>query len=113
MPAILKSAADAGASFAGYVPLRLPFALAGMFEDWLEKHFPQRKKKVLSRIREIRGGKLNDSQFHTRMHGEGPMAEQLAALFDVARRRAGISEKLPPLSKDKFQRPAGPQMTLW
>src|SRR6185503_15780128 len=70
MPAILKAAADAGAVFAGYVPLRLPFALAGMFEDWLEKHFPQRKSKVLNRIRQIRSGKLNDGDFHTRMTGE-------------------------------------------
>jgi DNA repair photolyase len=113
MPAILKSAADAGACFAGYVPLRLPHALAAMFEDWLEKHFPERKQKVLSRIRDIRGGKLYDSRFHTRMTGEGPFAEQLEKLFDVARRRAGITEKLPPLSKAHFRRPQGPQMTLW
>ncbi|MEA2711433.1 MAG: hypothetical protein QOF78_4034 [Phycisphaerales bacterium] len=113
MPAILNAAADAGACFAGYVPLRLPFALAGMFEDWLEKHFPDRKAKVLNRIRDIRGGKLNDGDFHTRMSGEGPMAEQLSNLFDVAKRRAGITAELPPLSKDHFRRPSGPQMTLW
>jgi len=113
MPAILKAAADAGAVFAGYVPLRLPFALAPMFEDWLEKHFPQRKSKVLNRVRQIRGGKLNDGDFHTRMTGEGPMAEQLSSLFDVAKRRAGITAELPPLSKEHFRRPSGPQMTLW
>jgi DNA repair photolyase len=113
MPAILKAAADAGAVFAGYVPLRLPFALAAMFEDWLEQHFPQRKAKVLNRICQIRGGKLNDGDFHTRMTGEGPMAEQLGKLFDVAKRRAGLTEDMPPLSKDLFHRPSGPQMTLW
>jgi DNA repair photolyase len=105
MPAILKAAAEAGACFAGYVPVRLPFAVKEMFEGWLEQHFPDRKKKVLSRIRDIRGGKLNDSNFHTRMSGEGPMAEQLGQMFDVAKRRAGITEKLPPLSKDLFRRP--------
>src|SRR5439155_16974721 len=63
MPAILKAAAAAGASFAGYTPLRLPYALAGMFEDWLEKHFPDRKQKVLNRIRQIRSGKINDGNF--------------------------------------------------
>jgi DNA repair photolyase len=113
MPAILKAAANAGASFAGYVPLRLPFALAPMFEDWLEKHFPQRKAKVLGRIRDIRGGKLNDSNFGSRMRGEGALADQLSSLFDVARRRAGITEEFPPLSKDQFRRPSGPQMELW
>lgn len=105
MPAILKAAADAGACFAGYVPVRLPFAVKDMFERWLEQHFPDRKKKVLGRIREMRGGKLNDSNFHTRMSGEGPFAEQLSQMFDVAKRRAGITEKLPPLSKELFRRP--------
>lgn len=113
MPAILKSAADAGACFAGYVPVRLPFAVKEMFEQWLHQHFPDRAKKVLSRIRDIRGGKLNNSEFHSRMSGEGPMAEQLSQMFDVAKRRAGIVETLPPLRKDLFQRPGGPQMTLW
>jgi DNA repair photolyase len=113
MPAILKAAADAGAVFAGYTPLRLPFALAPMFEDWLEKHFPDRKAKVLNRIRQIRGGKLNDGNFGSRMRGEGPLAAQLGSLFDLAKRRAGLAEDLPPLSLDHFRRPSGPQMTLW
>src|SRR5438876_5343672 len=91
MPAILKAAAAAGACFAGYVPVRLPFAVKDMFEDWLEQHFPQRKKKVLGRIRDIRGGKLNNSEFHTRMSGTGPMAEQLSQMLDLAKRRTGIT----------------------
>ena len=113
MPAILKAAARAGACFAGYVPLRLPFALAPMFEDWLEKHFPARKAKVLNRIRQLRGGKLNDGDYFTRMTGEGPLAEQLSSLFDLSKRRAGITAELEPLSKEHFRRPGGPQMTLW
>src|SRR3982750_4027830 len=96
MPAILKSAADAGACFAGYVPVRLPFAVKDLFAQWLETHFPDRKDKVLNRIREMRGGKLNDSNFHTRMSGEGVIADQLSQMFDLAKRRAGITEKLPP-----------------
>jgi DNA repair photolyase len=105
MPAILNAAAEAGATFAGYVPLRLPFALAPMFEDWLARHFPERKKKVLNRIRDIRGGKLNDANFHTRMSGEGAFAEQMGAMFEMARRRAGIPESSPPLSKEHFRKP--------
>ncbi|HYO08396.1 MAG TPA: PA0069 family radical SAM protein [Tepidisphaeraceae bacterium] len=105
MPAILRAAADAGASFAGYVPLRLPFALSAMFEDWLEKHFPQRKQKVLNQIRQIRGGKLNDGNFGSRMRGEGPLAEQLGTMFEMAKKRAGITGAFPELSKSHFRRP--------
>jgi DNA repair photolyase len=112
IPAILKSAANAGACFAGYVPVRLPFAVKDMFEQWLEQHFPDRKKKVLGRIRDIRGGKLNDSNFHTRMSGEGPIAEQLSQMFDIAKRRVGITAELPPLSKDLFRRPLQPNEQL-
>ena len=112
-PAILKAVASAGARFAGYVPLRLPYVLAPMFEQWLEQHFPDRKDKVLNRIRSIRGGKLNDGNFSTRMVGEGIFAEQMRTMFELARRKAGIPEEGPPLSKDAFRRPRGPQLTLW
>ncbi|HST61668.1 MAG TPA: PA0069 family radical SAM protein, partial [Longimicrobium sp.] len=70
MPAILAAAAEAGASAASYIPLRLPHGLKGLFEEWLETHFPDRKDKVLNRIREMRGGKLYDSEWGTRMRGE-------------------------------------------
>ena len=115
MPAILKACASAGASFAGFVPLRLPWALAPMFEDWLEKHFPQRKAKVLGRIRQIRAGKLNDAGYYTRMTGEGPLAEHLAKMFEVSKRRAGIVGSFPELRRDQFRRPlaANEQLPLF
>jgi DNA repair photolyase len=113
MPAILKSAAGAGATFAGYVPLRLPLAVAPLFEDWLGRHFPDRKDKVLNRIRSLRGGKLNDSNFGSRMRGEGQWAEQIKTMFDLAKRRAGLDNPYPHLSTAAFRKPAGPQMTLW
>jgi DNA repair photolyase len=112
-PAILKAAADAGASFAAYVPLRLPYVLAPMFEGWLERHFPDRKDKVLNRIRSMRGGKLNDGNFHTRMVGQGVFAEQIATMFEMGRRKAGLSEAGPSLSTAAFRRPPGPQLSLW
>ena len=112
-PAILKAVAAAGACFAGYVPLRLPFALAPMFEQWLGQHFPDRKEKVLNRIRSMRGGKLNDANFGSRMVGEGVFAEQMKTMFELARRKAGIPEEGPKLSTDAFRPPRGPQMTLW
>jgi len=103
IPAVLEKAREAGARFAGYVPIRLPYGLKELFENWLETHFPARKEKVLSRIREVRGGRLNDSSFSTRMRGEGVMADSLRALFQVTKKRLGF-EKLPELSCSAFQR---------
>jgi len=113
MPAILNAAASAGARFAGMVPLRLPYAVAPLFEDWLTRHFPDRKDKVLNRVRSLRGGKLYDASFGKRMTGEGIWADQLQTMFDLASRKAGLDQPLPPLAKDKFRRPRGPQLTLW
>src|SRR5262249_17593543 len=89
MPRIIAEAVKAGAKFAGYVPLRLPFGVKDLFQTWLEQHFPDRKEKVLGQIRAMRGGKLNDSNFGSRMEGQGIFAEQLSKLFDVACRKAG------------------------
>jgi DNA repair photolyase len=113
IPAILKAAAEAGARTAGYVPVRLPFAIKHLFEEWLGRNFPDRKEKVLNRIRSLRGGKLNDSNFHTRMRGQGVWAEQLNTMFDLAKRKAGLDGPFPGTSTAAFHRPAGPQMTLW
>jgi DNA repair photolyase len=105
---ILAAAREAGASFAGYVPLRLPFGLKDLFEQWLGQHFPDRRDKVLNRIRSIRGGKLNDANFHTRMQGQGPFADQIAQMFKLACRKAGIDGTRLALSTDAF-RPHGAQ----
>lgn len=115
IPAILKAASDAGARSAGYVPLRLPFAVKDLFQDWLAAHYPDRKEKILNRVRGIRGGKLNDSTFGRRMRGQGVFAEQFAAIFNVAKRRVGLDEPFPKLSTAAFRRPAraGDQMTLF
>jgi DNA repair photolyase len=87
--------------------MRLPGAVAGLFESWLERHFPERREKVLHRIRELRGGRLNDPRFGSRMRGEGIFAEQIRALFHSARRRHGLDQPLPELSTAAFRRPAG------
>jgi DNA repair photolyase len=103
VPKVLDACAKAGAQFAGYTIVRLPWAVAPLFERWLEEHFPERKEKVLGRIRDMRGNRLNNSQWHTRMTGEGIFAEQIASLFKVSCRHAGIGER-PTLSCDSFQR---------
>ncbi|CAN5781913.1 PA0069 family radical SAM protein [soil metagenome] len=105
LPNLLRAAADAGASFAGYTPVRLPYAVAPLFEEWLERHFPDRKDKVLNHIRDLRGGRLNDPNFGSRMRGEGVYAEHLARLFEVSCRRAGLSNnRHPSLSTASFRR---------
>jgi DNA repair photolyase len=113
LPAIIKAAGEAGAQFAGMVPVRLPYAVKDLFQQWLERHLSDRKEKVLAQIRAMRGGKLNESEFGKRMEGQGVFAEQIVKMFEVARRKAGIPERGPHLSTAAFQRPSGPQMELF
>jgi DNA repair photolyase len=112
MPGILAESRKAGASTAGYVPLRLPFGLAPLFEEWLTLHAPLQKEKILNRVRDVRGGKLNDPNFGSRLRGEGEYAAQLRQLFEVACRKAGLNGSRPKLSVDAFRRP-GSQMDLF
>jgi len=111
-PAILKAAAEAGATCAGYVPLRLALSIAGLFERWLSDHYPDRKDKVLNRIRSLRGGKLNDSNFGSRMRGEGIWADQLKTMFELGKKAAGIAGNFPELTTELFRRPGG-QLSLF
>jgi len=104
IPAILARAAQAGARFAGYTMLRLPYAVKDLFDDWLARHVPDRRAHVLSRISDVRGGKLNDPSFGSRMTGSGPSAELIATLFRTARARAGIPSRGPALRVDAFRR---------
>jgi DNA repair photolyase len=113
LPAILTAAAEAGARSAHFIPLRLPGAVAGLFEQWLEEHFPERKEKVLNRIRELRGGRLNDPRFGSRMRGEGIFAEQLAALYRTTCRRLGLDQRSYALSTAAFRRPGPEQLGLF
>ncbi len=111
MPTLLAAAARAGAGGADYVPLRLPGAVAPLFEAWLERHAPGHKDKVLGRIRDLRGGRLNDPRFGSRMRGEGIWAAQMNALWTLAHRKAGFRAQSFALSAAAFRVP-GAQMTL-
>jgi DNA repair photolyase len=112
LPAILEAAAAAGARHAAYIPLRLPHQLGTLFEDWLERHYPERKAKVLSQIRAIRGGRLNDPSFGARMTGVGVFAEHLRGLFALTARRLGLNAERLPARVEHFRRPSGPQLRL-
>lgn len=109
---IVAAAAEAGARSAGYTMLRLPFGVPALFESWLERHYPERKEKVLGRIRDVRGGKLNDPRFGARMRGEGIMAEQIAGMFTLACKKTGLNRR-PELSTAAFRRPGGEQGLLF
>ena len=113
IPAILEAVAGAGATFTRYVMLRLPGAVAGVFGDWLEAAYPDRRERILSRIRDLRGGRLNDPRFGTRGRGEGVFAEQTRALFHGARKRAGLARSAPALSTESFRRPRTDQLDLF
>jgi len=113
--ALLAAGAQAGASGAGYVLIRLPLEIKQLFEEWLEAHFPDRKKRVLDLIRQTRGGRLYDSRFGLRQSGEGPYAELLAKRFRAAARKLALDEPRPPLELGKFVAPPADvrQMTLF
>jgi DNA repair photolyase len=91
--ALLEAAADAGARWAGYVLLRLPYDVKDLFRGWLEAHFPDRAEHVMSLVRQMRGGRDNDPRFGSRMRGEGPLAELLRKRFKVACHRHGLDSR--------------------
>ena len=106
VPAILQAVSDAGATSAGYVMLRLPYAVKELFERWLETHFPDRRDKVLNRVRSMRNGKLYDAQWGVRGRGEGIFADQIGAIFYAGCRRAGLNGRGWQMRTDLFRRPA-------
>ena len=87
---ILAAAAEAGAINAGYVVLRLPWEVSPLFRQWLEAHFPDRAARVMSRVRDMRGGKDYDATFGKRMHGEGIWADLIRQRFEKAVVRLGM-----------------------
>jgi DNA repair photolyase len=91
LEAILEAAAEAGATAAGYVLLRLPYEVKDLFREWLAEHHPLRAKHVMSLVNDARGGRDNDPNFGSRMKGTGPLAELLKQRFKVACRRLGLN----------------------
>jgi len=108
VPAILEASKKAGAVAASWTMLRLPYQVKMLFLDWLQRNMPRKARKVEQLIRQMRHGKLNDTAFGRRMHGEGPIADQLHQLFDVSRERLGLIKSMPPLSSTAFVRPPMP-----
>jgi DNA repair photolyase len=111
---VLTAAAEAGATAAGYVLLRLPFEVKEIFKAWLEAHFPLRAEHVMSRVRAMREGRANDPEFGSRMKGTGRFADLLAQRFERACSRLGLDRDRSPLDTTLFRRPqTTPQLELF
>jgi DNA repair photolyase len=115
MEAVMERAAQAGALGAGYVVLRLPLEIKDLFQEWLASDHPDRASRVMSLVRQMRGGKDYDSDWGTRMKGQGPIADLLSQRFRAARRRYGLDRPLPGLDLNAFRVPpkAGDQIDLF
>ena len=105
MEAVLERAAAAGARGAGYVALRLPLEIKALFEEWLETDHPDRAQRVMSMVRQMRGGAAYNSAWGSRMTGQGPVADTMRQRFELARRRFGLDQALPPLDLSQFAPP--------
>lgn len=112
MEKILIAAKTAGAESASYILLRLPLEIAELFEHWLQQHFPLRAAHVMSLIRQSRGGKNYDAQFHTRMRGTGVFAQLLETRFRRCAGALGLNQKLSTLDTAQFAVPTS-QLDLW
>lgn len=113
-PSILEAVADAGATWAGYVLLRLPWQIKDLFTNWLDTHFPDRAGKVRSLIEQTHAGKLYDARYGVRQRGEGPIADQIATMFKVYAKRYRLDRHDWKLTGEHFRRPgAKGQMSLF
>jgi DNA repair photolyase len=105
--AVLQASREAGATRAGYSVLRLPHEVNGLFQDWLQRHYPLRAEHVMSQLRQMRGGRDNDPNFGSRMKGEGIFAELIRRRFDVACRKLGFDlSKRNQIDTSHFRPPA-------
>lgn len=103
---VLEAASKAGAVRAMYVTLRLPLEIKDLFREWLEEARPDRARRVMSLVRQTRGGKDYDADWSQRMKGTGPVADLVAARFKAARKRYGLDQPVKPLDTSRFKIPA-------
>lgn len=115
LEAILKAGADAGATSATAIMLRLPAEVAPLFEEWAQVHFPDRAARIMGRVRDLHGGKIYESNFGTRMTGQGVWAQQMKQRLTIARARLGLDGVRIPLRRDLFMVPPrkGDQLSLF
>lgn len=105
LPALVNASVEAGAKFVGYSVVHLPYGVKDLFVEWLEQYRPERAQRVISRLKDMRGGRLSDARFGYRMTGEGAYAEQIRALHRAAKRQAGLAKTTFKLSAKHFRVP--------
>lgn len=112
---IVQASADAGATSATAIMLRLPAEVAPLFEEWARVHFPDRADRIMNRVRELHGGKVYEANFGTRMTGQGIWAQQMKQRLTIARSRYGLDRARVPLRRDLFAVPPrkGDQLSLF
>lgn len=110
---IMEAVKDAGAESVSYTILRLPYSVKEIFLKWLEDHQPNRKKKVINKVKSLKAGQLNRSEFGNRFHGEGAYGEQIRQLFKIHKNRLGLDRSREPLSISSFRRPSTAQLRLF
>lgn len=113
--ALLAAARDAGADAASWIMLRLPREVSALWQEWLAEHYPDRAARIMSRLREMHGGRDYDPRWGHRMRGEGHYAAMVAQRFRAACRRLGLATASQPLRRDLFARPPAPgdQLSLF
>ena len=105
LEAVLERAAQAGARAAYFTVLRLPLEIKDLFREWLEAERPDRARRVMSLVRQMRGGRDYDPAWGKRMKGEGPLAELIATRFRAACKRQGLNQARISLDVSQFRRP--------
>jgi DNA repair photolyase len=113
IPKIIETCVNAGASVARYIMLRLPHATKDIFQAWLDINFPNKKDKIINRIKSVRDGKLYDSTYFKRDRGQGFFADQVENLFNIACRKNGILGNKLELSADSFRKQSNNQLELF
>ncbi len=113
IPSILREASSRGACFAGMQMLRLPFAVKDLFVDWLRREFPDCENRIVGRIKQVREGKMNSSEFKERMRGTGETAKAIHQLFYMSCKKYNLDRGEFDLAADKFRRPVGTQMEMF
>jgi DNA repair photolyase len=113
MPEILRLAASHGATSATYILLRLPYSIKEVFTTWLRQHYPDRAERVIHAIQDLRGGRLSDPSFGSRMTGEGARAEAIARLFEMSCDKYGLNQEPTELTVAHFRRSESGQGELF
>ncbi len=113
IPIILKEVSKHGGILARHSMIRLPYSVKEIFIEWIKNEFPDRSSKILNKIREIHGGKLNENEFGKRFRGEGKLADTINNLFNLSCKRLHLNEKSTELNVNLFRKAHNKQLEIF